>query len=550
MSADYLSVSRDGKIVSERPLAELLTIGRHQNADLQLEDPQMSRLHAEVVRQGAKYYLRDKRSLNGCFLNGKRLEADVPVELGDGMSATIAGYEIQFHIAPSSSTTAARTAELPEEPKWSEAPPPASPLMDHLVEGRARIPVWSKGEVTLQVADIIEETDDVKTFRLVGKDPLIFSYKPGQFVTILADIGGQEVKRSYSISSSPSRPHTLELTVKRVPNGLVSNWMCDELKLGSPLRVRGPSGRFSCFNYPSRKIMCIAAGSGVTPIMSMCRWIVDTTADVDVVVLYSCQTPDDIIYRKEFELLSARHSGLRVLLTVTKGWKSTDCWTGLMGRCNPAMITMAAPDLNERHIFMCGPNPFMDCVKDALRQIAFPMEKLHTESFGAGRVAQGTPVEPHDVPPRPDATGVIVPLLKPEPAAPKLAGAPSTVQRPKEPASAAKPMAAAAVPEAAAPSSLAEVEVEFIGGGTPAKKIRTNGRSNLLDLAECNGIEISYGCRTGECGTCKVLKKRGDVEMNLAECDEPGLDDGEKKEGYVLACIAYPRSNCAVEVVA
>lgn len=543
MSADQLRVSRDGKTVAERPLAELLTIGRHQNADLQLEDPQMSRLHAEVVRQGGKYYLRDKRSLNGSFLNGRRLDPDVPIELGDGMTASIAGYEIRFSIAPAPGAAPARATEPPEESKWSEAPPPASPLMDHLVEGRSRIPVWSKGEVALKVADIIDETSDVKTFRLVGKDPVIFSYKPGQFVTVLAEIADKVVKRSYSISSSPSRPHTLELTVKRVPNGLVSNWMCDELKLGSTLRVTGPSGRFSCFNYPSRKIMCIAAGSGVTPIMSMCRWIVDTTADVDVVVLYSCQTPDDIIYRKEFELLSARHSDLRVLLTVTKGWKSTDCWTGLMGRCNPAMIQMAAPDLNERHIFMCGPNPFMDCVKDALRQIAFPLGQLHTESFGAGRVAQGTPVEPQDVPPRPDQTGVIVPVVVPASMAGIVAPAAKAAPAP----SVAKPAAASAAPEVAA-SGLAEVEVEFLGAS--GKKIRTNGRSNLLDLAECNGIEISYGCRTGECGTCKVLRKNGDVEMNLGECAEPGLDEGEKKEGYVLACIAYPRSNCAVEVVA
>jgi ferredoxin-NADP reductase/ferredoxin len=537
MSGDYLRVTRDGKAVAERPLSELLTIGRHQNADLQLEDPQMSRLHAEVVRQGAKYFLRDKRSLNGSFLNGRRLEAETLAELGDGMTASIAGYELRFHVAPASPATV-RSLAPPEEPKWSEAPPPSSPLLDHLVAGRERIPVWAKGEITLQVADIIEETDDVKTFRLVGKEPVLFSYKPGQFVTVLADIGGQEVKRSYSISSSPSRPHTLELTVKRVPKGLVSNWMCDELKLGSPLRVRGPSGRFSCFDYPSRKMLCIAAGSGVTPIMSMCRWIVDTTADVDVVVLYSCQTPDDIIYRKEFELLSARHSGLRVLLTVTKGWKSTDCWTGLMGRCNSAMLAMAAPDLAERHVFMCGPAPFMDCAKDALRELAFPLEKLHTESFGAGRVAQGTVVEPKDVPPRAEA-GVIVPVSPQAPAPARAAPV----------ADAAKPAAPAPSGPAPAPASSAEIEVEFLGNGAGSKRIRTNGRSNLLDLAECNGIEIPYACRTGECGTCKVLHKRGDVEMNLAECPDPGLDAGEKKEGYVLACISYPRTSCAVEVV-
>ena len=395
-----------------------------------------------------------------------------------------------------------------------------SPLLDHLVAGRQRIPVWSKGEVSLQIADIIEETHDVKTFRLVGKDPVLFSFKPGQFVTLIAEIGGEEVKRSYSISSSPSRPHTLELTVKRVPGGLVSNWMCDELKLGDLLRVRGPSGRFSCFNYPSRKMLYIAAGSGLTPLMSMSRWIVDTTADVDVVLLYSARTPPDIIFRKELELMSARHSGFRVLITVTSGWKGTEAWTGLTGRCNDSLIRMAAPDLMERHVFMCGPKPFMDTAKGCLRELGFPIANLHTESFGTGRLAKGTKVAPRDVPKATTVSGVLVPV---PPAAP--ATAPPPVDKP-----------------AAAPSG-PSFEIEFLGAG---KKVMTEGQSNLLDLAECNGIEIPYACRTGECGSCKVLCKSGQLEMDLEEVDELGLDDGERKEGYVLACISTPRSNCAV----
>lgn len=97
----------------------------------------------------------------------------------------------------------------------------------------------------MKVADIVEETHDVKTFRLVGEKPVLFSYRPGQFITFLLNIDGQDVERSYSMSSSPSRPHVLELTVKRVPGGVVSNWLCDHVKLGQRLTIKGPLGRTS-----------------------------------------------------------------------------------------------------------------------------------------------------------------------------------------------------------------------------------------------------------------------------------------------------------------
>jgi ferredoxin-NADP reductase len=153
---------------------------------------------------------------------------------------------------------------------------------------------------------------------------MLFSYHPGQFVTFLLNIDDREVQRSYSMSSSPSRPHVLELTIKRVPGGLVSNWFCDQVKLGQSLAVRGPSGKFSCFTYPSTKMLFIGAGSGVTPLMSMGRWIVDTTSAVDVKLLFSFKSPTDIVFRKELELMSARHSRFQVAVTVTSGWLGTE----------------------------------------------------------------------------------------------------------------------------------------------------------------------------------------------------------------------------------
>ena len=108
-----------------------------------------------------------------------------------------------------------------------EPPPSASPLLENLVERHHEIPLWTQGDIQLKIADIIDETDDVKTFRLVGLSPVLFSFKPGQFVTIKVNINGTDVRRSYTISSSPSRPHCLEMTIKRTPQGLVSNWMHD-----------------------------------------------------------------------------------------------------------------------------------------------------------------------------------------------------------------------------------------------------------------------------------------------------------------------------------
>lgn len=81
----------------------------------------------------------------------------------------------------------------------------------------------------------------------------------------LLNIDGEDVERSYSMSSSPSRPHVLEMTVKRVPGGVVSNWLCDHVKLGQRLTIKGPAGKFSCFNYPAAKMLFVGAGSGITP---------------------------------------------------------------------------------------------------------------------------------------------------------------------------------------------------------------------------------------------------------------------------------------------
>jgi ferredoxin-NADP reductase/ferredoxin len=310
----------------------------------------------------------------------------------------------------------------------------------------------------------------------------------------------------------------IEITVKRVPGGVVSNFLNDNLKLGDQVRVRGPAGKFSCFNYPSRKILGIAGGSGITPIMSMARWIVDTAADIDFTMVYSARTPKDLIFRRELEYLATRHPGFRVLVTVSGGGSGLEPWLSLTGRVDERMLRLAAPDLDERHVFMCGPPPFMDTVKDVLKSMGFPLEHLHTESFGAGRVAAGTPVAPK--PPPPPAPVAAEPVRRASPMPSHSPAAPAP--RPRE----------------AAPSGF---QVQFRNSG---KTVVTDGSIALLDLAEQNGIEISYGCRSGSCGACRTrCDKSGKVDMG----SDYNLDPDDAREGFVLACCAKPRSNLVVE---
>ncbi len=484
-----LQVIRNGVVVYEFDLNEAkeeTILGRHPNADIQLEGARISMFHIAILKQAEdRYFIQDLGSESGSFLNGNKLLAKEATHLRDGYIVELPDFYLKFILpnVPALEDELEIIKNLTNITLPSTEKPKSCPLMSHLVEDREKVIIWSKGTTILRISDIVDETYDTRTFRLIGDEkPILFSYQPGQFITFLLNINGEEVQRSYSMSSSPSRPYTLEVTVKRVPNGLVSNWLCDNVKLGDKLKVKGPAGKFTCFSYPSNKIMFLAAGSGITPIMSMARWITDTAADIDAKFIATFKTPSEIIFRKELELMSARHSNFRVALSVTARWHSTEFWTGFTGRINQQMIEIVAPDFRERHIFMCGPDAFMEEMKAMLIKMDFPMANLHSESFGVGRVAAG--VETHA-----DTEG--------------------------------------------------QYQIKFTKSGIA---IKTNGKKTLLDLAEAHGIELDYSCRAGYCGDCKV-KAKGQVKMPVGA----EISDSEKAEGFVFTCCGFPQGDVEVD---
>ncbi|MGR8935616.1 MAG: FAD-binding oxidoreductase [Gammaproteobacteria bacterium] len=485
-----LEIIKQGAVVNEYALdamAEQVQIGRHPHADIQLEAAKMGMFHAAVIKKPQGYFLQDLGSEAGIRLNEQRLAAQQAVPLCDGFIAELPEFHLRFILPdhpplPADGEAVKKIAATVFKPVQFPKPK-KSPLLANLVENRQALAIWTAGTNTLVVSDIIDETADSKTIRLVGAEPLLFSYKPGQFITLMLTIGGNNVQRSYSMSSSPSRPHTLEITVKRVADGLVSNWLCDELKLGSKLRVKGPSGRFTCFEYPAGKLLFIAAGSGITPIMSMARWITDTAAEVDVKMLVSSKTPQDVIFRKELELMSARHSNFQVAVTLTGNWQGTESWLGLTGRINPKMIELLAPDFKDRHVFICGPEIFMQDVEKTLRSMGFPMAQLHSESFGVGRVVQGVSV--------------------------------------KEPADTGR------------------YRIKFKKSAVAA---HSNGQQSLLEVAESHGVEIDYSCRVGSCGACMV-KCSGSVNIG-GSCE---MDAKDRNAGYIFACCTRAAGDLEIE---
>ena len=402
-----------------------------------------------------------------------------------------------------------------------EAPPHAS-YMPLAVVKPEHLSRWEKGKLLVRCVEIVDVTHDARTFRFVSDPPTLFHYKPGQFLTLELEIDGKPTHRSYTISSTPSRPHALEITVKRVAGGRVSNWLHDNLRVGATLSVKGPSGRFNCFDHPARKMLLISGGAGITPVMSMARWVLDTAADCDLVFLHAARTPEDIIFRTELGMMEQRHRNFRLFLTVSRP-PAGGGWEGFSGRISPELFRRVAADYRERSAFVCGPTGFMDATRHIMEGLEFPMEHYYEESFGEAAAGAGKAA------PRVGAPGTVLGLIpRPDPTSrmKRLVGDLVLDE------AAAAPRTAPAAPEQM---------VVFAQSGLEGA---SDGETTILDLAEELGVPIPSACRSGVCGTCKVKKMEGDVEED-EQAD--GLEPDEIEAGYILTCVSRPKGRVVLD---
>ena len=357
------------------------------------------------------------------------------------------------------------------------------------VSAPARSKTWT-GQ--LRVVQMFDETPEVRTFRLasIGEPRLPFDFLPGQYLNLTLVIDGQKVRRSYTIASSPTRIGCCEVTVKREEGGLASRHLHDSVRVGDLLDVLAPAGRFTFTGAESDRIVLIAGGVGITPLMSQIRYLTDTSWPGDIHLVFSVKTERDIIFREELAALERRHPNLHVTVTVTRD--DAPGWSGERGRITPSMLARAVPEIRTSRVHICGPTEMIDPTRQMLRELGVPDEAIHVESFASPSRAVSL--------------------------------APATVS--------GLPAAHGVSPNANGESGESgEATVTFARSGKSAPM--PAGRT-VLEAAEALGVSIGYECRAGICGTCKTKLLQGHVIMDA----EDALDETDRANNVILSCQA------------
>ncbi|QFU07692.1 3-ketosteroid-9-alpha-hydroxylase reductase subunit [Rhodobacteraceae bacterium THAF1] len=339
------------------------------------------------------------------------------------------------------------------------------------------IEVWTDEEA-LECTMVVPEAPNVRTFAFRAPSGRLFDYRPGQFVTLELPVPGGPIHRTYSISSSPSRPLALSVTVKAQEGSVGTRWMFDHVNVGTRIKASGPAGSFT-LGPTDRKYLLISAGSGITPMMSMLSYLYDYGTDPDVRLIACARRPTDLVFPQTLTHMAGRVPGLKLSFAVTEE-EPYQVWTGYMGRLNQLMLGTMAPDYLERDVYCCGPEPFMQMVREALSYMGYDMARFRQESFAA-------PAPVAEVVPDDDV-----------------------------------------VPDAAA-----SAQVTFARAGVTLDCRETD---TILALSRANALRIPYGCTFGICGTCKVRKTKGEVRM----VHNGGISDDDVADGWILTCCSHP----------
>jgi ferredoxin-NADP reductase len=328
----------------------------------------------------------------------------------------------------------------------------------------------AKDPMNLLLAQTERQTHDTKTLRFEVPRERRFRAKPGQFLTFQWTIDGQRVRRSYTVSSSPVHENYVEITPKRMENGCVSVFLNERAKPGLAVEASGPYGRFYFDETLHKSIVLIAAGSGITPMISMLRYIDDLELATPVTLLYCVRTGADIIFENELSRLSGSLSNFKYELCLSR---PDPTWKGRSGRLTEEFVSQSVTDLDSPTFFLCGPTGFMDNARHVLLTLGVTQDRILQESFGESK--------------------------------------PST--------------------ESGPPDVRTVETVVFLHS---EKVCQVSSGSTLLDLAERNGVQIPFGCRQGQCGTCATRVLSGTVQMDV----EAGLTAEQKNAGYVLPCVS------------
>jgi len=339
----------------------------------------------------------------------------------------------------------------------------------------------------LPIARIDRDTRDaiVLTFRVPDALRDAFRYEQGQHLTVRAPVAGQDLRRSYSICSAV-QDGTLRIAIKRSPGGAFSTWANEHLKPGDTLDVMPPRGHF---NLPleaqaERHYVAFAAGSGITPILSIIATTLAHEPRSQFTLFYGNRASGSVMFREELAALKDIHlARFNLVHVLSREAQDIELLHGRIDAARAsALLDHWAPLADVDAVFLCGPEPMMQSIHAMLNARGYPDEKIKTEYFA-------TSIPRHE-------------------------------HRP------------AGVPE----GSATETEVTVILDGATRTFTLDRTKENILDAGLAQGIELPYSCKGGVCSTCRCRLVEGEVDMDA----NYALEDYEVARGFVLACQSYP----------
>ncbi|WP_022721782.1 1,2-phenylacetyl-CoA epoxidase subunit PaaE [Rhodopseudomonas sp. B29] len=340
----------------------------------------------------------------------------------------------------------------------------------------------------LAIGDLRRETSDAVSMTFAIPPDLAgdYAFAPGQYLTLRTMMDGEEVRRSYSICSGPD-DRELRIAVKKVDGGAFSSWALDNLKAGDEIDVMTPTGRFGIAHAPddARIHVGFAAGSGITPIMSIIRGVLAREPKSRFFLFYGNRTTAGMLFRQQLEELKDRFIGrLSVFHVLSQEEQDLPILNGRLDRDKVAILLRAmVPARAIDHVFICGPTAMSEEIAATCGELGIADERIHVERFVSG-----------------------------------LGGKP----RPK----------AIVLPEAP-PKALASLIVDGKRKDVPMAEGET-----VLDAALRAGMDLPYACKGGMCSTCRAKVVEGKAEMDVNYSLEPW----ELQAGFVLTCQAHPVS--------
>jgi ferredoxin-NADP reductase len=331
-------------------------------------------------------------------------------------------------------------------------------------------------KLELCVSEIVAETPSTKTLRLVSKEHYLPPFQAGQYIALYLEIDGIRTSRPYSISSQPNQTGYYDITIRRVENGLGSNYLLDEVKRGDILTCSGPAGNFYFNPLIHKKTMvCIAGGSGITPFMSMIREIVECGLDRTVYLFYGNKTTNDIIFGAELTRFSQRFENIHYIPVIEE---ATADYGGACGFITRDVIRAALEDIEEKSYFICGPMGLYEFCLPELETLGIPRRKIRQEMYGA------------------------------PPAIWQYPGWPVEIGR----------------------------DAAFTVNVKGHEHIEARADEPLLVALEKNGVVVPSLCRSGECSMCRVKVISGKVFQPTGV----PVRKSDRQFGYMHACMSYP----------